>query len=431
MITTIKLKLKSEIDINDFQKQFNNVYRYAYNRFFENNTKFQMFSKLKDIKNCDLLDVSWKREAIKIANASYQKNKKTKMIFGGKHNFYKLKNHKITKFEFNKLKNIPISCEGSSHDKGNRKFKFNSEKLKGSVKLFDKVIDFETENTSKHNLKLLSIALELSKQKQIAISYKLSNECVWISFDIQSLNLQNYKFIKDRCLSLDINPNYIGLSIVDNGMNIIHKEVFNLSKLNNNLSKKNYELIEIVKHIKQLCLHYKVEIVGFEDISIKSKSHNKGRKFNQTVNNNWNRNLFLNSLKKHLECINCKYQELYPQYSSFIGCVMYPNDTDPVAASLELNRRLYEFKKIYIDKQKCQSKKHGIMFPEWNINSLSTRWKEMIMSDRNISDWKSLYNHVKKSKTSYRLSFNDLKKLEKVCRFKSSKSLIDKILCFN
>jgi hypothetical protein len=431
MITTIKLKLKSEIDITDFQKQFNNVYRYSYNRFFEKNTKFQQFSNLKNIKNCHLLDISWKREAIKVANASYQKDKKTKMIFGGKHNFYKLKNHKITKSEFNKLKNIPISCEGSSHDKGNRKFKFDSEKLKGSVKLFDKIINFETENTSKHNIKLLTEALELSKQKKIAISYKLSNEYVWISFDINSLKLQNYKFIKDRGLSLDMNPNYIGLSIVDNGKNIIYKEVFNLLKLNNNLSKKNYELIEIAKHIKQLCLHYKVEIVGFEDISIHSKNHNKGKKFNRNINNNWNRNLFLNSLKKHLELINCKYQELYPQYSSFIGCVMYLNDTDSIAASLELNRRLYEFKKIYIDKQKCQSKKHGIMFPEWNINLLSTRWKEMVISNGHISDWKSLYNHVKKSKTSYRLSFEDLKKSEKVCRFKSSKSLIDKILYFN
>ena len=71
---TIKLKLKSALpeEFYIFQKKWNNVYRYAYNRFIEGKSQSDIRLLVKKLNNCDMVDISWRQEAISQAFELYK-----------------------------------------------------------------------------------------------------------------------------------------------------------------------------------------------------------------------------------------------------------------------------------------------------------------------------------------------------------------------
>ena len=167
----------------------------------------------------------------------------------------------------------------------------------------------------------------LAECGKIGLTYRLNSEYFYICFDLDKLSFDKYEISKNTTLAIDMNPSYIGLCVINGLDNIIHKEVFDLSKIKTH-SKRDYELIEIAKHISELCKHYKVELVGYEKLKIKSDDAGKGKRFNKQVNNDWHRERFVNSLHKWLGLINCKWVEILPEYSSYIGCIMYEDEVD-------------------------------------------------------------------------------------------------------
>ena len=62
----------------------------------------------------------------------------------------------------------------------------------------------------------------------------------------------------------------------------------------------------------------------------------KGKYYNKLVNNDWNRNYFVNNLKKWLNINSIKFLMVNPFYTSFIGQVKNPGDYDSIAASKEV-----------------------------------------------------------------------------------------------
>ena len=434
MNITVKLKLCQQIVIGEFQGKYTNVVRYAFNRAMDGKTKFEIFSLVKTLNNVDILDLSWKREAVKIgytiaksALARYNEThnkKELKVIFGSKKLFYKRSNGKITREEYKcRYKLQPITCEGSKADHlGNRKFNFDFNTFDGKVRLGDKVVPFSCHKTSKKNMVLLSRLQELVLKKECGFTCKLTNEYFYIVFDLDKIPKDiTYKKQDNVTLAIDMNPNYIGISITDKNNDILHKRCYDLSKLTTN-NKRKYELTQIVVEIKKLCIKYNVCYVGFEKLAMKPSDKKKGRRFNKQVNNEWCRLYFVNSLKKHLTLIGCKYQELAAQYSSFIGQLTNPNDTDSIAASIELNRRLKEYKKQYIDR----IEPHGpIVYPKFSLNYLN-RWKKEEIREEKIKDWRTAYNYVKEFGHSYRFLYVDYVKRKKcrVFRLKSKNSLV-------
>ena len=72
-------------------------------------------------------------------------------------------------------------------------------------------------------------------------------EYIYIIFEETDIYNYETKFIKNRVLSLDLNPNYIGWSIVDwkseNEFDVIKSGVYSIKKLNDkdfNLKNKGY-----------------------------------------------------------------------------------------------------------------------------------------------------------------------------------------------
>lgn len=432
-IITIKLKLKESVtdEIANFQKKFSNVVRYSFNRFMEGCSRTEVFKLVTTLNNVSELDVTWRREAAKLAESLSIATKKKdeseqKVIFGGKKNFFKRLNGKISHEDFVKNRKLfYISCEGSKSDtKGNRKFKFDFDTLSGSVKLNNKHVNFSCYKQGKKNMELLKQAVMLAESGEIGLTYRLNGEYFYVCVDLDKLHFEGYEKSSDTTLAIDMNPSYIGLSIINKNNYIVHKQVFDLSKITTH-AKRDYELTQIAKSISKLCQHYKVELVGYEKLKMQSSDKKKGRRFNKQVNNDWHRERFINSLHKWLGLVNCKWVEIVPQYSSFIGCIVYQDETDSVAASLELNRRLREFKRQYIDKV---SPKGNVVYPKFTMSHFN-RWKESL-GNKVFSDWKESYEWFKETKHSYRFTYPLWLRSHNIrpFRYKSVKSMVSHVI---
>ncbi|MFA5484918.1 MAG: hypothetical protein WC260_01555 [Candidatus Pacearchaeota archaeon] len=425
-MVTYKFKIQNDIDIGDYVREFNNVIRFSYNRFIDDKTlSLSDVEKLVKSKmnNINFLDASLIKVAV---NKAKGKSNDKGIVFGGYGNFIKRCRNLISKDEYKKLRNEPLMLRGSKSDnKGNRKCELriiedNSILLKLNKETHIRV---QLPRMNKNQKSILSKVQILSEENKGCFSIEINNDYVYIIIDETLVCKEEREVIKDRILSFDLNPNYIGLSIIDwrdqDNKEVIHKEIISFKDINdidvrglpstdkrkikvNN--KRKHEVFNVSKYIINLVKHYNCDLVCFEKLNMKSQNHKKGKRFNKLVNNNWLRQPFIQNLIKRCNIENIRHQEVAPQYSSFIGQINNPKDIDSVGASIELSRRGYLFNKIYKEKS---LPKQDIVFPEFNIGSLDDHWKKTLKNNlNNIKSWIDLYNVFKKSKSSYRFLFS-------------------------
>lgn len=433
---SIKIKIKQiSGDLEPYLMEYGKLKRIAYNSVKDNIDKKQV-TFIKEIeKYSNLLDRSFcgwiVSDAIQIFKSAESRNK-LNIVFGGKKNLEKVRKGQISKQEWRNLRNPYIYCLGSKGDsQGNRKVGINLDRNEITfTPSRNKNIIISLENQSAAQKKTLRDIVSLANLNLSPITYKISRDYVYILIDETRISSKKYNSIQFRTLAIDSNPNFIGLSISDfqNGkQNKIFHKVYDLRNLNktNNKNKKKFELCEISKDIVNLAIHYKVESVIIEKLKIESSDKKQGKNFNKLVNNKWNRIIFFNNLEKRCNLVSIQFIKVEPQYSSFIGCIINNQETDSIAASLELARRGYLFYNTYITK--ILPKDTKVIYPEFNM-SLLNRWKGTI-EIKSIKDWKSAYNWFKNKNLgpSYRILYDNYVKNNnlKVFRFNSEKSLID------
>ena len=443
------LKIKYQTDdqslhiIQDYMKQYSSAQHFVYNRIQDNKSQKDIKQQVKQLNNVNLLD-SWFVQCI-----FYDIPKKQKIIFGGKKNYFQRLKNNISKEQF-KLKRLsPIYSIGevvNKSVKGNRKFHIEQD--------LENIL-FKPNKLTKINLQLiglnkrkqiLSKLYQKQERKEIKIAYKLDLEYIYIIFEETDIYNYETKFIKNRVLALDLNPNYIGWSIVDwkseAEFNVIKSGVYSIKKLNDkdfNLKnkgynsdskerkyisdKRNFETIQIVKNLINKSIYYKCQLISIEDLNIKTSDKELGKHFNKLVNNSWCRNIFINNLTKRCNIHNIKLLKVKSEYSSFIGNFLYRhlNLPDMVLASIEIGRRGYEFYNQYISKIK--EIKKNIIRPNLSMfNKLYLKSLEEFKLQPIYKDLIELYNFFKKSKLKYRLSIDDFNL--QFSRFTSSKSYI-------
>ena len=442
----LKIKYKTDnLDlIKDYMKQYSSCQHYVYNRIQEGLSQKQIKQNIKSLNNINLLD-SWF-----IQCSFYDIPNKDKVIFGGKKNFFQRIKGKISKEEY-KLKRLSslysIGEIVNKSVKANRKFHIKQDLTS---------IIFKPNKQTKLQLNLIGVGNRLNilkklylkqEQHQIKIAYKLDLEYIYICFEETDIVNIEYQVISNRVMSIDMNPNYIGWSIIDwkseSDFNIIKSDVISIKKLNDydqslkdkGLSseskerkyisnKRNYETLQISKNLINKAIYYKCQIFSIEDLNIKSGDCNKGRKFNKLVNNNWCRNKLINNLVKRCNIFGIKLLQVKPEYSSFIGNFLFRtlNLPDPILASIEISRRGYEFYNQYITKVK--EIKKNIIQPK--IDQFRNLWikslEEFDLKD-NWLDFKQLYLYFKKSKLKYRLSIDNNLQFSRVFSGKSQLSV--------
>ena len=220
-----------------------------------------------------------------------------------------------------------------------------------------------------------------------------------------------------------MNPNYLGYSIVDwkseSEYYIIDKGVFDISLINkkeNSLkcssddkrktyikNKRDYELIKIAYSLFELAKHYKCEVFSVEKLNIKTGNLNKGKKLNRLINNQWNRNKFVNVLSKLVNSSSTTLITIEPAYSSILGNLIYREERlpDMILSNIEIGRRGIEFQNQYLlNIKEC---KKNIIQPNFDLvkERISKSLEELNVQSQ-FQNFQELYSILKKSKVKYR-----------------------------
>ena len=450
------IKLKYEVEkledkdlILQYLKQYSNCLHFMYNRVKEEKSEKECRELSKSLNHIELLDSYLIQCSIKDA---IQLPTKDKVIFGGKKNYFDRMNNKISKEEFRNNRLSPLYIIGeATHYHCNRKFQIQKDLSSILFKPSKKIhINLELGNLKKNYKKILNHLVEHQKMDDIPITYKLSSEYVYISFDEKKIYNSTNKQIHNRILAFDLNPNYIGWSIVDwkdeNDYNVIKMGVYSLKSINDTeyefkklklpstsdkrkyiTNKRKTEVIEIAKNIISKAQYYKCEYICFEDLNIKSS--NKGKRFNRLCNNQWLRNDFINNIQKRCNQNNIKHLKVIANYSSFIGNILFRDlkQFDAINSSIEIGRRGFEFKQQYINKTKEVSR--NIIQPKFEkFEDKIIKSLEEFNYQENFKDLIDLYYQFKNSKMMYRVPFNGNEKWFKLKSKKSNVGFIENSL---
>ena len=426
---TIKLDIKTNKAerILEYQKQYSNLLHVFYNRYKEGLSQTEC--KHLQLNNVELLDSWFRQSCIFEAKSIHIKNKDKKVIFGGKKNFINRLKGLITRDDFKKNKLSPLYSIGEISNpsvKCNRKFFIQDSHTIIFKPNKKEKIELNINVNSKKYKHYLDLLMLHQEKRDLSITYKLSSEYIWISFDetILKHELTPFNKIRDRIISIDLNPNYIGYSILDwkdsENFNIIDKGVLSLKSLNDkdNIlklessskekkyinNKRNFEVLEISKFLIEKMKHYKCSVFTIEDLKIKSKDNNKGKKFNKLCNNQWCRVKLVNNLQKWCSIYDIKLLKVNPAYSSFVGNIVNRNLQlpDMILSSIEISRRGFEFMHQYILNDKPLQK--NIIWIELT-NNIKNKIIQSLEELNICCGWKTLsdlYFQVKKSKSKYR-----------------------------
>ncbi len=440
----IALKIKyiaEESDIQviaDYQRQYNNLLHLFYNRLKDGVSETEC--KHLEFNNLYLMK-SWLRQSC-VKDASFLLKNEETVLFGGKHLYYDLLRHNISKEEFRERRLVPLCSIGEARSNGNRLFRLSED-------CYSIIFSPVAKNKIKLNLigvgnriKALQKLYTHQQLKDIPITYKLDKKFVYISFDESILQKDLVKPIQNRIFSIDMNPNYVGWSVLNwkssDEFKIVNSGVISLKNINvieHNLkelklpstskerkylnNKRQHETLEVSKFLVNIAKHYRCECFGVEDLSIKSKDSKQGKSFNKLVNNNWCRNRLINNLRKRCNIYGIKFVEISPQYSSIIGNIAYRSFElpDMVLSSIEISRRCYEFNLQYLKKVKDKTK--NVIFPKLT-NSLIDKVKHSLEEVKCFVDfvsWKQITSELKKSKLRYRFPLDERVFKTKTLRF--------------
>ena len=452
---TLKIKYTTTEEglnlIEEYRKQYSSVLHYAYNRRFEDIGETEVKHQINSLNNIPLIKSYLKSCVVKNATQLLKENDNKQIIFGGKKNFIARCKGKITKEEYLNKRLSKLYIVGEANQHGNRFIIINDDLESFTFKPTKKdKITLTIDGRYKGYKSILNKLYHLQKDKQISITYQLDNEYIYLTYDEIQLNqFIDYKPIKNRVFAIDLNPNYVGWSVVDwkssNKFEVVKSGVISIKDINdidfglkgksseskeriyiNN--KRKFETYEISKLLVNIAKYYRCEVFGLEKLNIKSKDTDKGKHYNKLVNNVWNRNKLVNNIKKRCNIYSIRVMLAKSNYSSFVGNFLFRdlNLPDMTLSSIEIGRRCYEFKAQYIDKTK--DKRKNIILPDVNdFNDRYIKSLEEFNIPVEIKDLVKIYYFLKNAKSRYRVSLDELNHLE-FSRCFSNKSKVEKIL---
>ena len=397
---TIKLPIL-KIDITDYLNQYNNIVRFAYNRFQEGLIASEIERSVKStMNNIDLMDASLIKSAVDNARCL----KKEKIIFGGKKNWKRYNQGLISKEEYQEKKLKPLTVRGSKLDhNGNRKFQLDLDNNRVVFKP-KRGVEFIAKFPSTKRDSMLKKLQQLCELGETCFTCGITNNHIYITFDETIFCDGKYRPIKKRVMAVDLNSNYVALVVRDKDK-IIHKEIIGLLKLNKSkTNKKRHEDYEICKRITETARHFRVAHFINEKLDIKSSDKKKGKRFNKMCNNDWRRRRMVTNIHKRCNIIGIHVQEVIAQYSSFIGQIDNDKEYDSIAAAIEISRRGILFLRKYYYNENIDVTGKIIRIKEEINTQLADRWKKKLNVDF-IFTYKNLYDQIKKLKYSYRSLF--------------------------
>ena len=427
-LVTYKIKYNCNDSLLQVIKQYNSVLRFTYNRLLTDRLSTKELTVLqKTLNNTEMIQSHLRNSAIYDSKTLLAKST-TPIVFGGKKFFLKRCKQQITREEFQLKKLFPLTSIGEMCKGSNRLFKI----------IDNNTISFNLNRNLHYTLNLTEVGskrskeinqlLKLQSNSQIAITYKLDLDYVYLTFDYNIVKNYVYRVKSNRVMAIDMNPNSIGWTITDwsnDSYHLVKAGTISIKPLNDYrdsksvasssdfhkyiTNKRNHEVIHIAKDLFNLCKHFKCETFAIEKLNMMPSDKEKGRRFNKLCNNVWNRNLLTQQLTKHIHSSSTTFIEVLPQYTSFIGNMVYRQEhlPDECLSSIEIGRRGFEFTNQYIFKRRLLQK--NVVFPD--LESVKSRivlsLEELNIDVPDFNNWTTLYSAVVKSKQKYRFSSSE------------------------
>ena len=391
----------SNHSIKNDERIYSSVVRYSLERFYENKDQTSIRRDCVSKFNFTSYLITC---AVKEAYSIYKKFKdqEKKVVFG---DFKRYLKGLISKDDYKKSKNRGVYSEGDYMHYGNQLFQIDIENYSVVYKRKrnEHIVLNLCEKLSDKRKRILELLYLTMRNKQSPVSFRIKNDNLYITYDETVIeSFKKFKELKsNRILGIDLNPNYIGLSVLEfddkDEFKIIHKRVYDLSELNDNAStnKVRYEIKQIDNEMLKLCKHFKVSKLAIEDLKFKKNNKFWSKKLNKLCKNKFR----YSSIKQHLNTLcnvhGVEFIEVNSAYSSFVGNFCYGSDSTPdmIAASIEITRRGYKkFQKEWF---------YPPMVTLERIKEvLRNQWKKELKLD--FKFWKKLFEKIKEFKLSYR-----------------------------
>lgn len=298
-------------------KDFSSCVRFAFCRFQKENLSFDNVRNLSkwQYKTLNTRQVC---DAVMLAEGTYKRFEKQKIIFGSKKLWNKLKSKIITKEEFNLHKNGQIYSRGDKSAFGNQIIRIVDKTLRITID-FRKYIfynlfipkKFQEELQWMFHLKCAYNVRLIKKDKEhyrVVIQYEAENPPNQINF-------------KNGAIGIDTNPDRIAVCEVNRRGNfiksfsLIEQKIFFAST-----NKREYEIALLVKQIIDYAKEVKKGIV-FEDLDFE-KVFDNNKKFNR-IKSNFVYRKFLELLERKCIEFGIFFIKVNPAYTSIIGRLKY------------------------------------------------------------------------------------------------------------
>ena len=442
---TIKLKYKtdeeSSIRIKEYRRQYSSVFKVYFNRLQEGMLPKEILQKVHlSLNNVELANSGFRGSALQEVRTllkaweSKKEQYKDHLIFGGRKSFLDRIKGNISKEELQERRLQKLCSIGQCDKRGNGLFSIQEDFniLFKPSKNEHRILEILPSSKKRYSRELKAIYIKSFLEKKYPITYHLDSEFVYLTFDETILKKEDkeLEIISNRVMSLDLNPNYIGWSIVDwvssSEFKIVKSGIYSFKNLNDKekefkdlkldsshykrkylSNKRQTEVFEVSKNLINKALYYKCQIFSIEDLNIQTKDSGLGKNFNKLVNNQWIRTDLVSNLEKRCNIFGIKFLKVKPEYSSFIGNFLYRslNLPDMVLASIEIGRRAFEYYNQYIIK-KFKIRKNIVRPSLVDFRELYLKSLEEFGLQPIYKDLIELYYFFKKSKLLYRLSLD-------------------------
>ncbi len=405
---TISFKISyedSNHSIKNDERIYSSIVRYSLERFYENKDQTSIRRDCVSKFNLTSYLITC---AVKEAYGIYKrfKEQEKKVVFG---DFKRYLKGLISKDDYKKSKNRGVYSEGDYMHYGNQLFQIDIENYSVVYKRKrnEHIVLNLCEKLSDKRKIILELLYLTMRNKQSPVSFRIKNDNLYITYDETVIeSFKKFKELKsNRILGIDLNPNYIGLSVLEfndkDEFKIIHKRVYDLSELNDNAStnKVRYEIQQIDNEILKLCKHFRVSKLCVEDLKFKKNNKFWNKKLNRLCKNKFRYCQIKNHLQTLCNVYGVEFIEVNAAYSSFVGNFIYGGETTPdmIAASIELARRGYKKfqKEWFYPPMVTLERVKEVLRNQWK--------KELKLS---FNSWIGLFNQIKKLELKYRFQLD-------------------------
>ncbi|WP_315921972.1 hypothetical protein [Mesorhizobium sp. SP-1A] len=334
------------------------------------------------------------------------------MLFGGRKDFERRIKGLIDKAEWKNKRLRPFCSRGDKIYAGNRHFKLSEDGLSctfsmmmprvAGQKMQWRVVKLDLAHMHGNAGEIVRQAAKLAAEKKINITFRIDDQKLHVTIDPEDLpdhpeRRQPIKAVPGRALGVDLNPNFVGLSVVQNVDDptklsetelLEHQLVQFDLPLDASAEAVREALAKVCDRTIRLCRKWGIGLITFEKGLGKLRSGGKSKTRNRLINY-WARSLLIAMMTRKARLCGIKVIEVWGGYSTTIGNLAF-EVPDACASAAEIARRGLAVTGGYKD-----------VLPAFEEGWLSGRWKDQTLPVE-CGCWKDVHQAIKTAKIGYR-----------------------------